>query len=130
MAWVRGERQGRAMVQSSTAGNEDRKRPARERAPLLKEGVQHTNRIRGLLWGQGIPDYDPLHRDRRGRLAALTTGDGRPLPKRLETEIGRELDRLELVASQLAAVERERHALGAQNAEADAPAAPATRGPL
>jgi len=125
MAWMRGERQVCTMVQPPSPEDEDRRRLARERARLLKERIQHTNRIKGLLSGQGIPDYDPLHRDRRGRLAAPTTGDGRPLPKRLETEIGRELDRLELVASQLAAVERERDALMAQTAEADARAAPA-----
>ena len=125
MAWMRGERQVCTMVQPPSPEDEDRRRLARERARLLKERVQHTNRIKGLLWGQGIPDYDPLHRDRRARLAALTTGDGRSLPERLKTEIGRELDRLELVVSQLAAVERERDALMAQTAEADACAAPA-----
>jgi len=125
MAWMRGERQVCSMVQPPSPEDEDRRRLARERARLLKERVQHTNRIKGLLWGQGIPDYDALHRDRRARLAALTTGDGRSLPERLKTEIGRELDRLELVVSQLAAVERERDALMAQTAEADASAAPA-----
>ena len=125
MAWMRGERQVCTMVQPPSPEDEDRRRLARERARLLKERIQHTNRIKGLLSGQGIPDYDPLHRDRRGRLAALTTGDGRPLPERLEAEIGRELDRLEMVVSQLAAVERERDALMAQTAEADACAAPA-----
>jgi transposase len=124
-AWMRGERQVCSMVQPPSPEDEDRRRLARERARLLKERVQHTNRIKGLLCGQGIPDYDPRHRDRRARLAALTTGDGRPLPERLKAEIGRELDRLELVASQLAAVERERDALVAQTAEADACAAPA-----
>ena len=124
-AWMRGERQVCSMVQPPSPEDEDRRRLARERARLLKERVQHTNRIKGLLCGQGIPDYDPRHRDRRARLVALTTGDGRPLPERLKAEIGRELDRLELVASQLAAVERERDALVAQTTEADACAAPA-----
>ena len=125
MAWMRGERQVCSMVQPPSPEDEDRRRLARERARLLKERVQHTNRIKGLLCGQGIAHYDPRHRDRRARLVALTTGDGRPLPERLKAEIGRELDRLELVASQLAAVERERDALVAQTAEADACAAPA-----
>jgi transposase len=26
----------------------------------LKERIQHTNRIRGLLFGQGIDNYDPI----------------------------------------------------------------------
>jgi len=125
MAWMRGERQVCTMVQPPSPEDEDRRRLARERARLLKERIQHTNRIKGLLSGQGIPDYDPLHRDRRRCLAALTTGDGRPLPERLQAEIGRELDRLEMVVSQLTVVERERDALVARTAEADACAAPA-----
>ena len=125
MAWMRGERQVCTMVQPPSPEDEDRRRLARERARLLKERIQHTNRIKGLLSGQGIPDYDPLHRDRRRCLAALTTGDGRPLPERLKAEIGRELDRLEMVVSQLTVVERERDALVARTAEADACAAPA-----
>jgi transposase len=125
MAWMRGERQVCTMVQPPSPEDEDRRRLARERARLLKERIQHTTRIKGLLSGQGIPDYDPLHRDRRRCLAALTTGDGRPLPERLKAEIGRELDRLEMVVSQLTVVERERDALVARTAEADACAAPA-----
>ena len=125
MAWMRGERQVCTMVQPPSPEDEDRRRLARERARLLRERIQHTNRIKGLLSGQGIPDYDPLHRDRRRCLAALTTGDGRPLPERLKAEIGRELDRLEMVVSQLTVVERERDALVARTAEADACAAPA-----
>jgi len=125
MAWMRGERQVCTMVQPPSPEDEDRRRLARERARLLKERIQHTNRIKGLLSGQGIPDYDPLHRDRRRCLAALTTGDGCPLPERLKAEIGRELDRLEMVVSQLTVVERERDALVARTAEADACAAPA-----
>ena len=125
MAWMRGERQVCTMVQPPSPEDEDRRRLARERARLLRERIQHTNRIKGLLSGQGIPDYDPLHRDRRPCLAALTTGDGRPLPERLKAEIGRELDRLEMVVSQLTVVERERDALVARTAEADACAAPA-----
>src|SRR6476620_11920908 len=125
MAWMRGERQVCTMVQPPSPEDEDRRRLARERARLLKERVQHTNRIKGLLCGQGVPDYDPLHRDRRARLVALTTGDGHSLPERLKTEIGRELDRLEVVVSHLAAVERERDALMAQTIAADPCAAPA-----
>ncbi len=28
---------------------------------LLRERIRHTNRIRGLLFGQGITNYNPLH---------------------------------------------------------------------
>ena len=70
-------------------------------------------------------DYDPLRADRRTRLAALQTGDSRPLPDRLGKEIAREVDRLELVLSQLAEVERERDALLARATDADPHSAPA-----
>jgi transposase len=125
MAWLRGERQVCSMVRPPNPEDEDRRRLARERARLLKERIQHTNRIKGLLFGQGIRDYAPLHPDRRARLGTLTTGDGRPLPERLKAEIGRELDRLELAISQLASVESERDALVARSTQADACAVPA-----
>jgi len=64
-----------------------------------------------LLFAQGISDYEPLQRDQRRRLDELTTGDGRALPSRLKAQIGRKLDRLELLLGQLKAVEAERDAL-------------------
>src|SRR5437763_5068886 len=125
MAWARGERRVCSMVRPPSPEEEDRRRLTRERATLLKERIQHTNRIKGLLYGQGIIDYDPLRKDRLARLDALETGDGRPLPERLEAEIRRELERVELVASQIAAVERERDALIEAPSEAAGPGTPA-----
>jgi transposase len=111
MAWARGERRVCSMVRVPSPEEEDHRRLTRERGTLLKERIQHTNRIKGLLSGQGIRDYDPLRRDRFDRLEALRTGDGRPLPPMLKAEIRRELDRIELVTTQLASVERARDAL-------------------
>jgi len=105
------------MVRAPSAEGEDRRRLTRERGTLLKERIQHTNRIRGLLSGQGIGDYNPLRRDRFERLEALRTGDGRELPAMLKAEIRRELDRIALVTTQLAAVERARDALIRTDAE-------------
>jgi transposase len=107
-AWSRGEPRVCVMVRPPSPEAEDRRRLGRERDRLLKERIEHTNRIKGLLVGQGIVDYDPLGKDRRERLDALETGDGRPLPTGLKAELRRELDRLELVGSQMAAVEQER----------------------
>ena len=111
MAWARGERRVCSMVRVPSPEEEDHRRLTRERGTLLKERIQHTNRIKGLLSGQGISDYDPVGRDRRIRLVELRTGDGRPLPAQLKAEIGRELDRIELVATHLTSVERARDAL-------------------
>ena len=125
MAWARGERRVCSMVRPPSPEEEDRRRLTRERATLLKERLQHTNRIKGLLYGQGIVDYDPLRKDRLTRLDTLETGDRRPLPARLKAEIRREIERIDLVCSQIAAVERERDALIEATSEAAGPGTPA-----
>ncbi|MGV7219860.1 transposase, partial [Bradyrhizobium sp. UFLA05-112] len=63
--------------------------------------------------------------NRRARLEALRTGDGRLLPAHLKAQIGRELDRLELLLGQIEAVEAEQDALlAAVRKPAGTPAAP------
>ena len=111
LAYKRGEPRVCAMVKAPTPEEEDRRRICRERKTLVGERVEHVNRIKGLLFAQGVSDYEPLKRNRRARLEELRTGDGRPLPVHLKAQIIRELDRLELVLQQLKAVEAERDAL-------------------
>ena len=124
LAHKRGEPRVCAMVKAPAPEDEDRRRLCRERKVMTNERVLHVNRIKGLLFSQGISGYEPLHRDRRQRLDELRTGDGRPLPKHLKAQIGRELDRLELLLSQIKAVEAERDALlVAQKVAASAPVA-------
>ncbi|QRM35159.1 IS110 family transposase [Microvirga sp. VF16] len=108
LAYKRGEPQVCAIVRAPTPDEEDRRRVTRERKTLTAERIQHINRIKGLLFAQGITDYEPGRRDRRTKLDELTTGDGRPLPKHLKAQISRELDRLELVLEHLKAVEAQR----------------------
>ena len=114
MAYKRGEPRVCAMVKAPTPEEEDRRRPHRERKVLIGERVKHVNRIKGLLFSQGVSGYEPLRRDRRQRLDELTTGDGRPLPTHLKNQISRELDRLELLLHQIKAAEAERDALLAE----------------
>ena len=124
LAYKRGEPRVCAMVKAPAPEEEDRRRLCRERKVLIAERVKHVNRIKGLLFAQGVSDYEPLRRDRRRRLEELRTGDGRPLPSHLKTQISRELDRLELLLQQIKAVETERDALlAAQRVAARAPAA-------
>jgi transposase len=111
LAYKRGEPRVCAMVKAPTPEEEDRRRLCRERKVLTNERVLHVNRIKGLLFSQGVSGYEPLRRDRRQRLDELRTGDGRPLPPHLKTQISRELDRLELLIEQIKAVETERDAL-------------------
>jgi len=111
LAYKRGEPRVCAMVVAPSPEEEDRRRLCRERRTLIAERVTHGNRIKGLLFAQGIFDYVPLRRDRRKRLEALRTGDGRELPAHLKAQIGRELDRIELLLGQIKAVEAAQEAL-------------------
>ncbi len=122
MAFKRGEPRVCSMVVPPSPEAEDRRRVSRERRTLIKERIGHINRIKGLLAAQGIADYEPMRQNCRERLEGLRTGDGRPLPPRLKAEIGRELERLELLRRQIAAVEAERGALVQEEAPAQTPA--------
>jgi transposase len=111
LAYKRGEPRVCAMVVAPSPEEEDRRRLCRERQTLIGERIAHVNRIKGLLFAQGISDYAPLRHDRRARLELLRTGDGRTLPVHLQAQISRELDRLELLIDQIKAVEAERDRL-------------------
>jgi transposase len=123
MAYKRGEPRVCSMVRVPTPEEEDRRRICRERKALVAERVLHVNRIKGLLFSQGIRDYQPLHRDRRKRLEELRTGDDRALSSHIKAQICRELDRLELLLEQIKAVNAERDALVIEKAATPAPAA-------
>jgi len=117
LAYKRGEPRVCAMVRVPTPEEEDRRRLSRERKTLIAERVAHVNRIKGLLFAQGIGDYSPMRRDRRSRFEALRTGDGRPLSPHLKALVTRELDRLELLLQQIKTVEATRDTLIAAEGE-------------
>jgi transposase len=47
------------MVKAPTPEEEDRRRLCRERKVLIVERVRHVNRVKGLLFSQGISGYEP-----------------------------------------------------------------------
>jgi transposase len=107
LAHLRGEPRACSVVRVPSPEDEDRKRRTRERERLLKERISHTNRIKGLLFGQGVREAMPLKPNFLSELDGLRTADGRPLPFRLKEEIRREHDRLLLVHKQIKALEAE-----------------------
>jgi transposase len=111
MAYKRGEPRVCAMVRAPSPQEEDHRRLCRERKALTDERVAHVNRIKGLLFSQGVANYEPLCKNRRQRLEELRTGDGRALPAHMKAQICRELDRLELLLGQIKTVEAERDAV-------------------
>ena len=110
-AFKRAEPRVCSMVVPPSPEEEDRRRLSRERRTLIKERIEHVNRIKGLLASQGIFGCEPMRKDFRNRVEGLRTGDGRPLGPLLKAEIIRELDRIDLVLHQIAAVEAERNVL-------------------
>jgi len=123
MAYKRGEPRVCSMVVAPTPEEEDRRRISRERRTLIKERIEHVNRVKGLLASQSIFEYEPMRKDFRNRIESLRTGDGRPLLPQLKAEIIRELDRIDLVLRQIAAIEAERDALVKSDSTDEAPAA-------
>jgi transposase len=119
---LRGEPQACRVIHVPSVEDEDRKRGSRARERLLKERTAHTNRIKGLLHGQGIRDAFPLKPGFVKSLEGVRTGDGRLLPPRLKQEIVDEHERLSLVNKQLALLEAsskaERRAAAPGSAEA------------
>ena len=101
LAYKRGEPRVCAMGRPPSPEEEDRRGILRERKALVIERTRHVNRIKGLLFAQGVAGYEPANRNRRARFEALRTGDGRELPNHLKVQILRELDRLELLMSQI-----------------------------
>lgn len=114
LAFERGEPRVCSMLRVPSPDEEDRRRITRERKVLLQERIQHSNRIKGLLFSQGVTGYDPLRRGRRERLEAVRTGDGRDLPRHMKRQVERELDRLEMLLEQIKTVEAERESMLAE----------------
>src|SRR6266403_1133299 len=56
LAYKRGEPRVCAMVKAPTPEEEDRRRICRERRALVAERVLHVNRIKGMLFCQGVSE--------------------------------------------------------------------------
>jgi transposase len=108
IAWCRGERHVCSLVVIPSVEEEDLRRSHRERDRLVRERTAHINRIKGLLFGQGIRGINVKSRYKSLKPAQLVTGDGRPLPERLGREIAREIERLAQVQAQIVESEGER----------------------
>jgi transposase len=111
----RGERHVCSIVRVLSVEEEDARRSHRERDRLIQERTAHINRIKGLLFAQGIREVEPRLRRARIDFGVLRTGEGHPLPPRLRAELEREYARLDMVEDQLSTVEKERDLADAQD---------------
>ena len=108
IAWCRGERHVCSMVVIPSVEDEDFRRCHRERDRMIRERTAHINRIKGLLFGQGIRAINVMSRYKTLKPAELITGDGRLLPEHLVREITREIERLAQLQLQIVETERDR----------------------
>ncbi len=111
LAHLRGEPRACSIVRVPSEEEEDAKRPNRERQALIKERVQHVNRIKSFCALHGVRGFRPIAADRWVQLAELRRWDGTPLPPHSAQAIRRELKRLELVLEQIRELERQRNAV-------------------
>jgi transposase len=98
---VRGERDACRVVEVPTPEEEDAKRPHREYERLVKERTSHGNRVKGLLFAQGVRDFAPMAPDRLELLAELS------IPPKLRAELTRECRRPATPIADIAEVEAE-----------------------
>lgn len=101
-----GEQKVWSIVRVPSVKDEDDRQLHRELTALKKDRTRHTNRIKGLLTGQGI--RLPVKADFLERLERTPTWDGASVPPRLQARVLREVERLELVGRQIKELEAER----------------------
>ena len=108
-AWLAGDGQICSMLRVPTPEDEDAKRPHREREHLVQTKVRLENRIKALLFTQGIRSRPSLRSWERD-MAELRTGDGRALPPLLRTELNRLRRQLVLILELIRELEAEQAA--------------------
>jgi transposase len=98
---MRGELDACRVVEVPSEAEEDAKRPHREYERLVKERTSHCNRMKALLFAQGVRDFEPMAPDRLERLAEYK------IMPRLKAELIRECRRLDRIKADIAEVEAE-----------------------
>lgn len=113
MALIRselGDRHACRSVNIPSAADEDARQLHRELDCLTAERTSHINRIKGLLFAQGVR-MDEIGKQFVAELSKKKTGDGRPFPNRLKERVLREFERLQVVVRQMRELERYRASL-------------------
>ena len=104
--WFGGEPKVWSVVQVPTVKDEDDRQLHRELQALKSEQTRHTNRIKGLLIGQGVKI--PAKKGFVGLLRCCRVWDGSPLPEQLVCRLEREYRRLGIVREQILQLEKQR----------------------
>ena len=108
LGWLRGEREHCKMVAIPTLGEEDAKRPSRERESLVAEQSRIINRVKSALARLGIRGFNPKLKKAAGCLDDLRTPEGEPIPPNTLAAIRRDLERRQLLREQIKQIETAR----------------------
>ena len=87
LGWLRGERDHCKMAAILTLGEEDAKRPHRERESLVGERTSIISRMKGTLTRLGIRNFNPKLRKAPQRLEHVRTAEGEPIPLNTSAEL-------------------------------------------
>jgi transposase len=108
LGWLRSERNHCKMVAIPTLGEEDAKRPSRERENLVAEQSRIINRVKAALTRLGIRGFNPKLKRAASRLDGLRTPEGEPIPSNALAEMRRDLERRQLLREQIKQIEAAR----------------------
>lgn len=104
-----GEHKVWSVVRVPTSGEEDRRQVHRELLFARRDRGRHTNRMKGLLAGQGVPLA--TLREFPAHVRTARRWDGSPLPPLLRARLEREWDTVQAYTMRIRALKRERRAL-------------------
>lgn len=108
LGWLRGERRHCSMAAIPTIGEEDARRPNRERENLVGERTRLINRMKATLARFGIRTFKPTLRKAEEKLAGLRTAEETSLPENTLAELRRSMARLRVVREHIQQIEHER----------------------
>jgi transposase len=108
LGWLRGERRHCSMAAIPTIGDEDARRPNRERDNLVGERTRLVNRIKATLARFGIRKFKPTLRKAEEKLTGLRTAEETSLPENTLAELRRSMARLRVVCEHIKQIEHER----------------------
>jgi transposase len=107
--WLFGDTRVWRVVRAPTAEEEDRRQLHRELLTTKRDRNRVTNRIKSLLFSQGIRLLDV--RELPARLGSLRIWNGEPVPQRLRERLWREWEKVVQLTTQIDALRKERRKL-------------------
>lgn len=108
LGWLRGEAKHCSMVAIPTLAQEDARRPSREHEHLVGERTSIVSRIKATMARHGIRKFKIRLRYICAELDRLRTAEGDALPANTLAELRRDVERLQLIRTQLQAIEKQR----------------------